>query len=453
MSLRRTEGRMKILKKFKEGVASFYVVVFATLILLVVVISFAAIIATEMTKSSNDDLSQSAYDSAMAGIEDAKLAYYDYQNCLFKKSAKSLPLPDNDGSASCGEILWYMESDEKDYKKYNEDHPGAELDRCDMVSYILGRNNQVTESNVSNNMQQEYTCVQLNNSLPDYRGTLSSSNTTKVVKAKFDDVNASKINKIKISWYVDTGAQKNYNSFSSSRVSFKQQADIPPTISLALLQTSELFDLSDFDTTHGEQTNRGMLYLVPTDNKSAANKDGDSNYLGAYNGDINYIDKKGFLKSNDKTAQNLPYAVYCDPDGDEGEEFLCSAEVELPEPINGKRNDDTFVFIVGLPYGKPTTDFSMEFYCADGETCAKTNVEDEAIITDKNKANLKNVQVNIDSTGRANDLYRRLETRLEDTSDYALSIFGPLELLGNDPEDRSNISLEKQLEVTIEHNF
>ena len=68
-------------QKFKQGAASFYIVAFSTLILLVVAMSFAAIIISEVERTSNDDLSQSAYDSAMAGIEDGKLAYQKYMQC------------------------------------------------------------------------------------------------------------------------------------------------------------------------------------------------------------------------------------------------------------------------------------------------------------------------------------------------------------------------------------
>ena len=68
-------------RRTKEGAASFYVVAFSTLVLMIIATSFAAIIISEVTRTMNDDLSQSAYDSAMAGIEDAKLAFYNYQNC------------------------------------------------------------------------------------------------------------------------------------------------------------------------------------------------------------------------------------------------------------------------------------------------------------------------------------------------------------------------------------
>ena len=76
-------------RRIKEGAASFYVVALSTLILMIIATSFAAIIISEVTRTMNDDLSQSAYDSAMAGIEDAKLAFYNYQNCLAQQNGES----------------------------------------------------------------------------------------------------------------------------------------------------------------------------------------------------------------------------------------------------------------------------------------------------------------------------------------------------------------------------
>ena len=76
-------------KAFKKGAASFYIVAFSTLILMIIATSFAAIIISEITRTTNDDLSQSAYDSAMAGVEDAKLAFYNYQNCMTQKHVES----------------------------------------------------------------------------------------------------------------------------------------------------------------------------------------------------------------------------------------------------------------------------------------------------------------------------------------------------------------------------
>ena len=52
-----------IKNKFKKGAASFYIVAFSTLILMILATSFAAVIISSLDRTANDDLSQSAYDS------------------------------------------------------------------------------------------------------------------------------------------------------------------------------------------------------------------------------------------------------------------------------------------------------------------------------------------------------------------------------------------------------
>lgn len=420
-------------KGFKKGAASFYIVAFSTLILMILATSFAAVIISSLDRTTNDDLSQSAYDSAMAGIEDAKLAFYSYQNCMAQENI----------SPDCATIINEMHNPDCDMVRDMLKRSGS--NRADIQENVGGN------KNIDNNMEQSYTCAIINDSLSDYRSTLSASNMTKVVKARFEGLEASEIKKVEISWYSDVGNVFNYGNYNGSSVSFAPSstgASVPPTISVALVQTVSPFSFSDFDMTKGNQTNRGMVYLVPTGSALASGK--TANYKGAYKNGRNYIGTEGFLTSNDKTMTNtnLPYAVYC-PRNVESE-FACTATIEIPDPVGASastpRSNDTFMFVVGLPYGKPSTDFAMKFYCADGLECGPNSGNNGMA---QNQARLKGVQVEVDSTGRANDLYRRVITRLENTDDYALSIMGPLELLGS----AGGFSLNKNDIVTTEWNF
>lgn len=478
-------------KKFKKGAASFYVVAFSTLILLIIVASFTALVISQIMRSSNADLAQSAYDSALAGVEDARIAFYNYQNCLLEGAVAEEPVGYVD---TCSEIIYVME-------KMDLEKPES----CDMVSYILHRKEfnaeddsptiiQESNEGSENNMAQSYTCVKIKTKLGDYRGELSEKQQMKIVRPRFENIRASDIEKIKISWgNVDgsSGQSVNYSNFNNGNTisgpsdyavtfnSADQNVAIPPTISVALLQTANTFKLDDFEQTQGNQTDRGMLYLVPTGDAASANngvvKD---SYYGAYTQDaqgkwINLVRKEALLKSNDRTSsneyngkvyKNVPYAVYCNESG----EFLCSTTIELPEPVGASgdqgRSDDTFTLILGLPYGKPSTDFSLKFFCKDGAECGEeTVIADDSCEENEgcepkettkrttNQALLKGLQVGIDSTGRANDLYRRIEVRMESVnSGNALSIMGPLELMGDNSGDAV---LKKNLKVICEWNL
>ena len=401
--------------KFKKGAASFYVVVFSTLILLIIAASFTALVVAQITRTSNADLAQSAYDSAMAGVEDAKLAFYSYKNCL-EQGAEAKPLVEG-GDLGCSQIVYLMETpDEND---------------CGVVAKILARNDgseqvMIEESAGNNNMSQAYTCVKIQTKLHDYRASLSSDQQMKVIRPRFDGVAARDIKQIRISWgTVDTSRMT--SRFLDSKTVFPSAANLtdilnPPVISLALLQAGDSFKLSDFDRVAEGRTNRGMVFLVPKNQNESLSNENVSGYV--YPADRKIL-ARDFVKSNDKLSKNMPFVIDCDQDADT---FLCSALIELPEPIEGTRSDENFVVAVSLPYGKPATDFSLQF-CTGSGACDSSIVE-TAETGSGGPVVLKGMQLGVDSTGRANDLFRRVETRLEEKDDSVLSIMGPLELFG-----------------------
>ena len=452
---------MKRFGKFKKGAASFYIVAISTLILVIIAASFAAVIISEVTRTSNDDLAQSAYDSALAGIEDAKLAYYNYQNCKMNENS----------AANCGDIMGWVEND---------------TDDCDMVAKTLGRTKEIiagetlgvlVQESVNNDMQQYYTCVTMKNKTKDVLGYVTETNPAYTVRVKFDGVPTNNIKTVKVSWHSDEDGSSNefrYENFDGEGI-FGDQLVMPAVISVGMVQTSKLFQLSDFDVTKGDRTDRGTVYLVPvgvTDDiseetakhiasgkKPNVEEDSDK-YEGSWNGDKNVIRNtidgvnNGFLKSNDKTAKNLPYAVYCNK---EGNDFACSAEIEIPRPVVGEnsedvRSEETFIFAITLPYGGPSTHFSLEFFCGDNEVCSSETIaggtEEETVSS--NRAILDGVQVKIDSTGRANDLYRRVETRLQPGEVafpyplYAIQVLG---------DNNDNSLIQKDLSPISEWNF
>lgn len=453
--------RMK--QRFKKGVASFYIVAFSTLILVIIAASFAMVIISAVSRTSNDDLSQSAYDSALAGVEDAKIAFSNYRRCVKENPTLNPTTLSTGNDVTCQDIIYWMNNPD-----------------CDMVGHILGRipkdeSGEVVVSDtvssadgdVTSDLNQAYTCVQIKTTLDDYRATLTTTNQVRMVKVQFDDVAASSITSVRVSWYSNRAdTSYNYSNFintgsslfsSNWRVAFQpattMRVSAPPTLEVQMIQTAQTFSLSDFDIAVGNRTNRATVYLVPNyDANSVSNTISSDYYVGVWNGSANIVSADQIVKTNDRKVKNKPYGVYCaDPStaADADAEFACSVVLNLPQPVinngNGTRSNDTFMFALALPYNQPDTDFSLEF-CTSTEACLNVDLDSG---TNTGIASIKDSQVVIDSTGRANDLYRRVETRLESADTSFAYPYYAIQLLGDDNEN----ALEKDMTVTTEYNF
>ena len=360
---------MRLKEKFKKGAASFYIVAFSTLILIIIATSFAVAIVAEVTRSSNDDLSQSAYDAALAGIEDAKLTFMNYQNCVNNGANTNLDELSPNNDVTCQDIIYWM------------NHPN-----CDMVGHILGRIGkndeggeilvEETENGTDsgrNEMNQAYTCVTIKTKLSDYRASLSSMNPYRIIKVDLEKANAADIKAVKVNWYLNGGTMVlDYSNYISDQVVFQPlnlvNASTPPTLAVEMIQTAQNFTLDQLNgQTQGGKTDRATVYLVPTANPNAATRTTNSTYMGAYQGGVNTITAAQMAATND-LRKDLPYLVYC-PGDNVSDEYVCSTTLNLPDPIGGARSNDTFMFVVSLPYGQPETDFSLEFICKDGADC------------------------------------------------------------------------------------
>lgn len=450
-------GRMRM----RSGATSFYVVAFSTLILMVIAASFATVILSAIARSSNDELSQSAYDSALAGVEEARLAYANYLRCRETTTLQEGYDPATSGGpVGCLDVVYWMENPD-----------------CDMVGHILGRipkdksgsdtngviirDTSTTDGNgVTSNTNQAYTCVIINKDLMDYKSTLTADNNVRVVKVNFKNPEvANNLQSVRLSWYTNRdGENLTFNNYSNSlsRVVFEplslKTASRPPVLEFQLVQTAEKFTVEQLTmASSGDMTDRATLFLAPINNTDAAKSRSDD-YIGTYNDTKNVISAENVAETNDQKIKKLPFGVYCDS----GDTYACEAEIKLPGVIPhlevnqygsqtyNKRSDDTLMFLVTLPYGKPDTDFQMVFLCnepADGEKQVDGCVEQNGEYV----AELYNSQISVDSTGRANDLYRRVESRFETSATSFPYPYYALELLGNG----GNL-LEKAMTVTCE---
>jgi len=239
-------------------------------------------------------------------------------------------------------------------------------------------------------MDQAYTCVTVNLRTPDYRGTLTSNNRVVLVPIRTQG-NASDVKSIRISWLSDAIKEKgkNYiypNTYSTDNnggdhtyfYSADDKNTYYPPIAVDLFQTNDTFTLGEL-TTNNRGTDHSSFVLQP-----------------ASNGDHN-ISAADVLNQNDK-YNNFPEATKCENGGD----FNCYTTIELPGPYNGgNRNNDTFFLRLESPYAQAPIDFSV------------------TLIGNNNQPiDFYGVQAHVDSTGRANDLVRRVETRIDFLTDF-----------------------------------
>lgn len=386
----------------KKGAASLYVVIFTTLLLGVITLSFIRIVLSETTQTSNTDLSQSAYDSALAGVEDAKVALLRYHDCLSGRSA----------SSNCDKIISAMQT-------------GIETQSCDVVRDTLGRAANDAEgksevliqesstkkdsgSNNSTSLLQAYTCIKIAEELEDYRSTLSNNFRTRIIplRTKYID----KVKYITIEWYSDTNNVKQTNITKPKDLNFMTNTDkrfdfyakdntkppySPPVVSAEFIQASSSFTPNeDFNVPNGSNTNRAEAILYPVESGGI---------------DSNRIKATTFAKTGNKmiddsgtgSKSNRLFKITCDG-FDNGKEFACKTRIDLPRPINDTGRSDNATFLrLTLPYGDLNTDFAVRMR---GDIDGDGNYE---------WIDFEGVQADVDSTGRANDLYRRIESRVE----------------------------------------
>ena len=103
----------------KKGATSMIVTVFTIILFSIITLAFTRLILSEVNQTTNTNLSKSAYDSALAGVEDAKIALLKYHDCLNKGHTVG-------SGTTCSKIIAAMQD-------------GVRRQDCSTVSNVLGR--------------------------------------------------------------------------------------------------------------------------------------------------------------------------------------------------------------------------------------------------------------------------------------------------------------------------
>lgn len=335
----------------QRGVVSLFIVVFAALLITVVSIGFVGIMVQDQQQASTADLSQSAYDSAQAGVEDAKRALLLYQSIC------------NDDATSCAAAKAKIDS-------ATSPACNVAVETLDDIKNIVTPDGEVKiQTSGSNSLDQAYTCVKVKLNTADYLGVLSSNDYDVI---PLNSVGA--FNTVQIQWFssLDVSADKNFAvdlQQSASTPLFTQSlwpSNRPPIMQVQLIQFgSNGFNLSDLESANNNDT----LFLYPSSAGASTTS---------------------FINDSHQTPTGKPKSVQCVNSLLSGG-YACSVNLTLPNPVGG--GDRTAFLRISAIYNN--TNFKV------------------ALLNTITPVDFNGVQPEIDSTGRANDLFRRVKSRVK----------------------------------------
>jgi len=370
-------------RRGESGAVSLFLVIFAMLLITIVTLSFLRTMINDQQQASAADLSQSARDSALAGIEDAKreLIYYrtlcstgDVDACGNAKTSIS----QNACNAGLGDVVSLI--------------PGRETEEVPVQ--------QSQSSTNDKRLNQYYTCVKMALETVDYKG-YAAANKSRLIPLK----STAAITSVTIQWYLpeDLGStSKAVNllgetSADTAKPLYQQAKWVAARPSLLRVQLMQFgsddptsgFTLSDFDKnddSNAINSNANTIFLYPV--KRAVASSANVSYAIA-------------SEDTRQIASGSPKKTRCLADLSGGG-YACTATLTLPQAI-GQTNDKRTAYLRITPLYN-ATNFRVTLGSADP-------VGTPIVMFD-------GVQPAIDSTGRANDLYRRIESRVDltDTS-------------------------------------
>lgn len=341
----------------RPGAASLFIVVFSILLLTIISLSFIRIALRGAKTAGENDLSQSAYDSAMSGVEDAKRAAVAYtENCVLQTKT---------------------DLNEEDCKTLSDKYDGSD---CDVIPRTFkispGDEQKLTPGGSgSHDANQAYTCVKITYDTNDYLGEIGNLDDSVIIPLR---AVSGGVEQVEINWF----SSKDLSS-QSANINLPVGVDIsklptdvewdrqgyPP---IMVAQYFKVDNLGSYDINSGSPSFR-TRYLYPAD--------------AGGNIDSFALDARGY---DDK--QDVPMTpIKCKSDFSEGL-YACRATIKLPESIPAKS-------------GKHFIRLSKRY-------SAKASYQVKLLLKDGGVVKFSGVQPSVDSNGRAGDFFRRVESRI-----------------------------------------
>jgi Tfp pilus assembly protein PilX len=348
----------------EQGATALVVVMFSVLLFAVVVVGFMQLMVGEQSASNDNELSRGAYDSALAGVEDGKRVL---QACF-------------DGDTSACDVI-------NANKCSTTSDAGLVGTSGDSEVYL--KSTSATGVN-GESYEQAYTCVKVALNTPNYLGYLSATESSSVVIPLVGESNASYVN---LEWYSSsasgTGSLLTPPLPTSLLVTKANwPAKRPPVMRVELINMQPaVSDLSSQDSMAGQET----IYLYPRKKSAIALP-------------VSYLSDSDVRNKNGSGGVSLQ-TVGCDDNITSNlSGYVCNATLTLPAGLD---TTPTATEIRGGIYLRVTALYNSADFSA--------TLQDGAYET----INYVKVQPSIDSTGRAADVFRRVEARVESTDDMA----------------------------------
>lgn len=347
-------------RSHQRGATSIFVVVFAAMLFTIISVSFVALMSREQRRSLDDELSQSAYDSAMAGVEDAKRVIMRSKGSgADAATARSAIEAGKCNTVRASGIL------------------GGDLSSTEEVMI------QSTLSGGGVQLDQAHTCVTIKLESDNYEVGLDEVMKSAMVPLR----GVSEFNRVKIEWHAERediqsacttawGSVVSSDNLCPTGV-WGQRLFTPALLRAHFITPKPGFSHDDLNDPEAGNT----LFLYPTRTAVGAN--------------LSALDR--FVDGNGVTggAHHRPVGAVCLLKFEAAATYQCETTIDMPRLIEA---DSQLAFLRLTALYNPT----------------KARV---TLMRDANEVDFKGVQPVVDSTGRANDLFRRIEARLALVSD------------------------------------
>lgn len=377
---------MSLYSQKQRGAVSLFIVIFSTLLITIITVGFIRLMIQGQMQATANDLSQSALDSAQAGVEDAKRALVSYCNPSSVKQSECTKLT----SGACDSIQ----------QAGLVGNPGSEV--------LIKANN----NNDDDQLKQAYTCVKIALNTADYVASLGQDES-KLIELKGTD----SFDRIEIRWHSNQDFETDKGTSNDTTIHLPDPLDglkLPP--------------LSGWDNLSPALVRLQLLQFNTDDGFSA-----DDPSKPLFNSSI-------FFKPFGLTAFPSPLPSFGSDDGSIQPAYCysnfpqssfggyaCSMKVTLP----GDKDKREAYLRVAAVYNQTT--FQVCLNSCDSSGSPK----------------FAGVQPEIDSTGRAGDYFRRVKSRVEFTNKTVPDINAAVDIggslcktfeVGASPDDYSNLS-------------